>query len=331
MKIAILIVITIAIVAELIFVIFNRDSEKLLNAVIPIAAASVAALIIVTFVFSDASARSEVLPVSFFVYRDTLMPEQEATMLGNRFFSDATFAPAALHKQHPEYFQTTGPDGAIPLYHHLLQMAIIDWLSFWYRGAWQVEIEKFSLASSTEGRVAPAVGTETSKRITYSDQQITQLMNGNIFASIRTGFPPQVTFPVGTRMRIVPPKTTTAEPQTAYIYIEKPHYFNVTIRTEYRGMSMGMGSYQLLLGLPDDENQKLMNVKYTIRINVEFNRWLSGSPETKQYRAWADQLIEGLKDQFDEQETWSRAKENYLFRKQIEHFGPLQFSTRQNK
>jgi hypothetical protein len=58
-------------------------------------------------------------------------------------------------------------------------------------------------------------------------------------------------------------------------------------------------------------------------MNVEFGRLRSGNPQMPTYKRWATGIVEGLRDQFDEQLIWARTKADYLFVQQVKQLGPV--------
>jgi hypothetical protein len=179
-----------------------------------------------------------------------------------------------------------------------------------YRGSWQTEILRFESAIGRELRFQPAPGTEPSKVLTTDE--ITKLMEGNKFAGINSGIPPQIALPLRATLTIRPPKRDANNFEAGEILI-RDRFCTISIRTMESGGVRSIGSYQMLAGISDEANQKLWTAKYVVRFRADFSRWLSGNPEMPKYKKWARQLVDGLKNQFDEETIWQAVRNDYLF------------------
>jgi hypothetical protein len=306
----------------------NRASEKILGAVIPVAVAGLAGIILAVFVFGGEAPTTTVFPSSFQYRLSSKMPINLPMVLMNRRFSQALFAPAELFKVHPEFFNdSTDPEGQ-SLYHHLLQRAIIDWMGLTYPATWQVEMLQFDLPVGREGRFEPIQGASEKSEI-LSTGQIEKLLDGNRFSGIHAGIPPRIALPPGTKLEITPPQTTAGFLEAGEILLEN-RFCSISIKTQASSWFRGIASYKRLAGITEEENGKLATANYIVRINVRFDRLRSNHPQMALYKTWASELSEGLRRQFDEQEIWSKTKEDFIFSQlkgQFEEQRPLHQTT----
>ena len=164
-------------------------------------------------------------------------------------------------------------------------------------------------------RFQPSGATPEPSKI-LTTEEITTLLNGNKFAGINTGMPPQIALPPRATLRITPPhREPNGVMTTGEIRIQNL-FCAVSIRTEESSWMRGAGSLARLAGLSDVENQQLGTATYIIRFKAEFSRWFGGNPNVPKYKRWATQLANELKEQFDEQIIWQRTKEDYIFEKE---------------
>lgn len=289
----------------------NRASEKILNAILPVAVAALAGIILAVFVFGGEPATTVVFPSSFQYRLPSKMPLQLPMVLMNRRFSQTLFAPGVLFKTHPEFFSNPADSEGQSLYHHLLQRAIIDWMGLTYSGTWQVEMLQFDLPIGREGRFEPIQGASEKSEI-LSTEQIEKLLDGNRFANIHAGIPPRIALPPGTKLKITPPQTKPGFLEAGEILL-KNEFCSISIRTQFSSWFRGIGAYKRLAGISDEESNNLATANYIVRINVRFDGLRSNHPKMALYKTWASDLSEGLRKQFDEQVIWSQTKEDFIF------------------
>ncbi len=294
-------------------VVVNRASEKIVGAVIPIGVAAVTGILFSLFIFGAEPPIEEVFASTFTYDADTKMPSN-LPWLWNRRFEDARFAPAELFKQRPELFNDPKDKGGDSLYHDLLQRSLVDWIGMIYRGSWQTEILSFESAIGRELRFQPAEATAPAPSKILTTAEIAKLLEGNKFASINTGIPPQIALPPGATLTISPPQRDASNLETSEIRI-RDWFCTISIRTMRSGGIRSIGSYRKMDGISDEESGKLWTARYIVRFKAEFSRWLSGNPEMPKYKKWARQLADGLKAQFDEETIWRRTRDDYLFLK----------------
>src|SRR6266446_4932604 len=329
MKAAIILLVSGLLTASAFYLVWmNRASEKILSALIPVAVAALTGIILAVFVFGGEPAISAVFPSSFQYRLPSKMPLNLPLVLMGRRFSQAQFAPGQLSKVHPQFLTDPADANGESLYHHLLQKAIIDWMGLTYRGTWQVEMLQFDLPIGREGRFQPTEGASEKSEI-LSTEQIERLLKGNRFADIHPGIPPQIALPPGTKLKITPPATKAGFLETGEILLENT-FCTFSINSQASSWFAGIGSYKRLAGITDEENSKLATANYIVRINVRFNRLRSNHPQMALYKAWASELSEGLRGQFDEQVIWSKTKEDFMFSQlkgQFEEQQPLHQTT----
>jgi len=298
----------------------NRASEKILTAVIPIAVAALAGVFIAVFVFGGEPAVNVAFPASFQYRIENKSPVNLPLVLMGRRFHQSLFAPAMLYKVHPEFFNDPADPSGATLYHHLLQRAIIDWMGMYYRAAWQAEILQFDLPVGREGRFGPAQETFEKPKI-LSTEEIARHLEGSKLSDIHAAIPLQIALPHHMVLIISGTQPRAGALENGEILLETA-FCSLSITTESSSWFRGIGTYRQLAGMTEDENNRLGTSNYMVRIKVRFNRLRSGHPRMALYKAWATQLADELEKQFDEQVIWSKTKEDFIFWKGIEHFGP---------
>jgi hypothetical protein len=77
-----------------------------------------------------------------------------------------------------------------------------------------------------------------------------------------------------------------------------------------------------LAGLTEDQNKELGTSTYLVKITAAYSQFRNGHPDMRLYTEWATGLAQGLKDQFDEEQIWSKTNADYIRAKQIQQFGP---------
>jgi len=304
----------VVVLALFVFVLMNRGSEKVITAVIPITVAAIVAIGLSIAIFGVEPAINEVFPTAFTYRADTKMPADLPWALSWRRFNSPLFAPSQLFQRDPKLLQDPDDATGSVLYHHLLQKSLVDWIGSLYRGSWQTELLSFEVPTGRQLRFQPSGATPEPSKI-LTTEEITTLLNGNKFAGINTGMPPQIALPPRAKLRITPPHREPNGLMTSEIRIQNL-FCTVTIRTEESMSVRGAGSLARLAALSDAENQQLETTMYIVRFKAEFSRWFGGNPDMPKYKRWATQLANELKEQFDEQIIWQRTKEDYIFEKE---------------
>lgn len=314
-------VFALATAAAFVLVLLNRSSEKIVTAVVPIAIAGLVGIYLAVFVFGGEPSVSFVFPASYQYQMPSKMPPNLPHLLRWRRFTQVDFLPAQLHAVHPEYFTDPSDSNGIDLYHHLLQRAILDWLAIRHSSTWQVEGTEFDLPIGRIWQYGPVEDAKESSTI-YAAAEILRRMKHNKFASISSPMAFQLAVPPGTDLIIDPPHTDNKAGDISRIVLRNK-FCTISLGTQGSSWMMGLGGFKELAGLSDDENRHLATATYRVRVSIEYNRFLSGSPKMTLYRTWAKGIAEGIKDQFDEQVIWTKAKSDYLFQKQLKQLGPL--------
>lgn len=299
----------------------NRASEKILTAVIPVAAAGLIAIYLAVFVFGGEPSVSTIFPIAFQYQIASKMPANLPLTLFSRRDTMSLFLPAQLHSTHPEYFSDPADSDGILLHRHLVQRVILDWLAFHYSNSWDIEMTQFDLPGSRSQQFAPASGTSVKTKI-YGVAEIDQKLTGNRFQSVHSAMARQLSVPPKTELLIEVPRDSGPAGHVGRITLENP-FCTLSILFQDSTWMRGLGAYKELAGLSDDENNMLATATFNVRISVEFNRLMSGNPQMPSYKRWAAGIVEGLKDQFDEQLIWSRTKGDYLFAQQVKQLGPM--------
>jgi len=80
-----------------------------------------------------------------------------------------------------------------------------------------------------------------------------------------------------------------------------------------------LGGYRVLMGYSSDQDRDFASAQYVVDIRAQFSRLRSGHPNMPKYKKWVSQIISALRAGLDEQVLWSQTRENYLFRKELEH------------
>ncbi len=304
------------------FVYINRDSDRLLNAIIPIAVASLAAIFLAGFISGSLDNRDEAFQASFQIrYKENLPVDLPWITMGRRF-PLVLFETRELFKQNPKFFEDSETEATLTLYNHLLQKVIVDWIGTHYPGGWQMEFNKFSQSSSPVEVYQPTEGASGLPGRVYQASEIETRLKGNYFAHVHDGIPSRFVLPPGTELMVEAPEQLEGHMQGGRILLKNP-YCTITIRTQSFSYMRGIGLYRQLSGFSEEQNREFGHVDYIVRTSVRYTSVLSGSPKTAMIRKWANQIVDGLKDQFDEELVWSRTKEDYLFLKQTEALGPL--------
>lgn len=289
----------------------NRESEKIVTAVLPISVAALIGVFLAVLVFGGKPAIEEKFPVAF-LYRTA---DRAPLAVPHRPLLNSLFEVPELQREHPALVGDNSQAGI--LYHHLLQKAIIDILAFRYKNNWEVEVTRFETASGQEMSFVPAAGSSGFTRLSH--QQVQQLITGNRFSQSRaTGL--AMTLPPNTRMVVtVPLEGGEVRPEGEILL--KNSFVTLRIKTYASWWRRGLGMYRLLTGFTEEQDREFTMAFYVVAIKAEFSRYRSGHPDMKRYKTWVEQITAELQRELDEQIVWSKTRDNYTFVKQIEQFG----------
>jgi hypothetical protein len=260
------------------------------------------------FVFGGQAPETVEFPVMFIFKSPGNLPVQ----IPFRPLMNSLFLIPQLAKSHPELLRDD-TDGAI-VYHHFLQKAIIETLAFRYRNSWQTKILRFDTSTGREMLASPIDAASPGRKL--SPKEIEQAQTGNKFAEVNTVFGTELTLPPETTVRMQPPHVDPRVGEISSIVLDNP-FIRVTIQTRQSEFGVLFGGFRLMLGLPNDTNTDLRQANFVITVRKEFKSLRTGHPDMQKYKAWADQLTGELQNEFDEQRIWAKAKEDYLFSKQL--------------
>jgi hypothetical protein len=298
----------------------NRESEKIVTAVVPISVAALIGVFLSVFLFGGEPPISVRFPVVF-LYRT---PDLAPLVPPDRPLLVSLFEVPTLKAEHPELMEDGG-NGTI-LYHHLLQKAILNTLEFLYACTWEIDLSDFNTGIGEQQVSQPSRdATEPSTKLTTA--QIDALLKDNRFAGIHSRDGLGIALPPGSSISIVAPRTTTTGAVEGEILI-KNEFVGLTIKSQYSMYMRSLGGYRTLMGYSWEQESDFATVQYIVSIQAEFDRLRSGHPKMPKYKNWVNQIISQLRAKLDEEILWPDTRQNYLFRKQLEQFGGVTLPTR---
>jgi len=287
----------------------NRASEKIITAVIPISIAALVGVFMTVFVFGGERAETIEFPTTL-IYRAL---DNLPVIMPFRPPGQTLFLVPELQQSSPEMLKDDA-NGMI-LYHHFLQRSIIESLALRYGHSWETKILRFETSTGgrqTWGPSENSAGPE--KTIPWSE--IEQDLGDNRFAHVHTLFNNGLVVPPDTTLEIQAPWTDPRVGQTSSIALDNP-FLRITIQTRVSDWGVLFGGYRLMLGESNDPSTDLRQASFVITIKKEFKHLRTGHPDMPRYKAWAQQIAEELQADYDEQRIWAKAKEDYLFSKQL--------------
>jgi hypothetical protein len=290
----------------------NRESEKIITAVVPISVAALIGVLLSVFLFGGEPVITAKFPAAF-LFR---ISDRNPLNVPDRPMLLSLFEVPTLRQERPDLMED-GDNGAT-LYHHFLQKAIIDAFASRYSTTWEIETFDFKTGmgeQQTSGAAADA--TEPSTKITTAE--IAALLKGNRFAGVDFLTTPQIALPPGSALKIRPPGTTKGGTLEAEISI-KNDFVSLTIKTAHTSWLRSLGGYRPLMGFSWEQDREFATAQYFVSIQAKFDRWRPGHPKMPKYKRWVNQIVSDLRARFDEQVLWSETRQNYVFRKQLEQF-----------
>lgn len=261
------------------------------------------------FVFGGEAPETVEFPATF-IFR---VPDNMPAQLPFRPWRQSLFLVPQLKQSDPEMLKDD--TGGAVLYHHFLQRAIIETLAFRYGNSWETKIVRFDTSLGNELTTSPTEAA-TGPKSTIPWEGVQRALSGNRFAQVHTLFDRGLVLPPDTKLEIKPPRTDERLGEISSITLDNP-FVRVTTQTRASQWGVLFGGYRLMLGEPSDTNTDLRQATYVISIKKEFKRLRTGHPDMPRYKAWAQQLAEELQLEYDEQRIWAKAKEEYLFSKQL--------------
>ena len=175
----------------------NRESEKIITAVVPISVAALIDVFLSVFLFGGEPVVIARFPTVFLYRISDLQPLAPP----DRPLLNSLFDVPTLAAKHPELAKDK--ESGATLYHELLQKAIVDKLAFTFPHSWEVDIADFKTGMRQQLTVQPAQdATEPSTKLTVAE--LDALLKGNRFAG--TYAPPSLglALPLGSSMTMPP-------------------------------------------------------------------------------------------------------------------------------
>lgn len=308
----ILLVVGLFYVVAFVFIWMNRGSEKIVTTAIPLGVAGILGTILALLVFGNQEPLTAAFPAGFFINLKDKTPYQLPWLFEGKRFFQAAFTCKQLFDSNPKAFSE--PSDPQELYHHLLQKALVDWMSFRYGSSWQIEVTPLSGAGIAARSWGPAGGEERGDKTLLSKEDLQRLMRTNKFGQFGTPSNQGISLPPRTKLKIIAPQLVHGFEGREMGSIElKNRFVTLLITTKVSYWGQGIGGYAQLLGVSQEDAQKQWGMlNYLVRIRADFNRVLPGNPEMPKHKKWAQDIVSALQDQFDEQALWKRATEDYL-------------------
>jgi len=290
------------------FVWMNRASEKIVTSTLPIAILAIIGIFLAGWVFGGEDDYSVVFPVSYMVdLRTKLEIEEPGIFTACRLLRRPSPVPQ-LKAQHPELFPGDLNYFARNVYQHLLQRSFVDFLTMLYRGSWRARALRFDIGSGGFAQYGPAPQDQPKGSRILKAVDIERALGQNWFAHIHTWPDPQLVLPPGSELVLTPPTGGGDDNSTSAMRISGP-FCTVTLNVESVFPIRTVGEYRIMAGLSDEAVQDYATNTYVVRASIHYNRLRSGHPDMKMHREWAQQLVEELRTEFDEQRIWVRVKE----------------------
>lgn len=199
------------------------------------------------------------------------------------------------------------------VYHEFLQKALVDWIATRHFGHWRVELLLFEggPGAGTQGQFSPMPDANKEASKVLSTDELQRIFSKNRFASVHTGFG-RLALPPSTTLNVETPKEASATGKVRF----KNRYCEITIQTSPSMGLLGLGTYSMLLGIPPS-TPGYWTQQYIVRIEATFNPLLVGNPRMALIKQWANGIVNGLQNEFDEQVVWRKTVENYTLRQHL--------------
>jgi hypothetical protein len=264
------------------------------------------------FAFARPEPISRTFPVVFFLQRADKLP----IVIPFRPFGSSGTAlalPDRLRQKNPGSLEEPpGTNFGDLVYHDLLQMALIDWISSRHFGTWRVRMTRFDYGMSQE-EFGPAPDAQTYRSKVLTEKELTQAMAGNRFAGLHSGFG-KLALPPRTELTIEGPREGSSERRIRF----KNRLCDFSIWTRASFAGVGLGPYARLVGLPQGTAQELYwQQQYIVRLDATFSRLFIGDPNMSAHREWVTNIIDGLASNFDEETIWRRTSENFMLTRHL--------------
>jgi hypothetical protein len=302
------IVIGVAVAAAFWFVWMNRASEKIVTATLPIAIAALVGIFLAGWVFAGDDDYQVTFPVCFLVDLRTKFEIETPDIFRAYRFSVGRSPVPELKIRRPDLFPEDRNYFARNIYQHLLQRSFIDFLVLLYRGSWKARTLRFDIGSITFGQFGPATEEQPISARVLKTNDIERALSGNWFAQIHRWPDPQISLPPGSELTVKPPAGGGDDNSTSEVKISN-RFCTITLTVESVFPVRAVGEYRIMAGFSDEQVSDFANNLFVVRARIEYDRLRSGHPDMKVYKLWARQLVDELRDQFDEQLIWARLKD----------------------
>lgn len=306
------------------FVWMNRASEKILMSTLPIATGAILTVFLAGWVFGGESDYDTKFPVCYMIDLESKLPLDSIEEI-NKFgadrsmifrmhrFSNGPSAVPLLKPRRPDLFSdTTKNDFCRNIYHHLLQRSLIDFLAQLYRASWRAEPLRIAVGSirlEMYGRIPER--DAPSRQTLLKTEDIERVLAGNWFATVRVWPSEQLSLPPDTTLTVQVPAGGTDALNKGEIRLRN-RFCTITLSTEPAFAVRSIGEYRRMAFLSDTEASNLATNAYLLKANIHYSRLRSGHPEMKVYKDWAAQLVEQIRNEFDEEAIWVRVKEDEM-------------------
>lgn len=166
--------------------------------------------------------------------------------------------------------------------------------------------------SSTGGdheRFEPTADAGEYESTVLSSDEVSVAFGENRFRNVHSSFG-NLALPKGTTMTIRrPTETPHVDGQIRF----KNRLCELVIESSFSSGMAGLGSYALLMGVPQQgAQQKYASTHYIVKAHASFTRYLIGNPAMAAHREWAEGIINGLVRAFSEELMYKRATESFL-------------------
>ena len=284
----------------------NRGSEKIVTAALPIAVAALLGIYLAIFVFGGEP------PViarfgATYLY---VQADHEPVYVPLRRFNNGEFEAVELFKRRPA-MRSAEPT---LLYHHLLQKAIIEALTFPFAASWTGEVVE--LKSATANMRFNTTPGEAENSLVLDHAQLTQLLAGNFFRGVDAPMMIRLSLPPETKVVVKPPTEQAAGLSIGEISFSNP-FCTVDIRTTTASGIRGIGYYARISGYNEQEEIRLWSQNYLVTVEAHFAKHRSGHPKMSKYKTWVEQIIRELRNKLDEEHVWQATRDAYILNTQI--------------
>jgi hypothetical protein len=198
------------------------------------------------------------------------------------------------------------------LYEEFLQRLLIDWIASRHSGTWRADISRVNAGSASMETWSSLSDASEYESTILTTAELEQKFRGNRFARVRSFGSGALALPKG--MTLIIEKSQRKTPGSKIHF--KDAFCELTIKITFSGGSVGLGGYAILVDMPlGFSQQHYWSEIFTVQLNASFNRWLMGHPKMTAHRAWAEQIIEGLENAFNEELIWRQTIENIMLYK----------------